>query len=287
MYVVDLLKKLGFLAPSRYMGTCWWRIPREFKTTDIGDMAEWMQEALALPIDADLKALGLAAQRDVGVSMLGGDGDVEAVSLPRQSNLAERAEMEQDEESEEEYQPRERKPAAQEDEDEDAEQDDGDDGEERKRKKKAKKERKKQRKKERKADKKKKRKSRKRKRAEAGDSAGEEAEVGGEHQNKRRKLNLNTGDGDGDAEGDAFFNDVDTDSEQEAPADQKPVVAAQQEVHVMNTPAINKFKNLDLKENQHNALNLPSAAEADAEEEEQIVRKKKSKRNFVSDSESD
>merc|ERR1712129_175076 len=100
MYVVDLLRKLGFLAPSRYMGTCFWRIPREFKTTDIGDMAEWMEEALALPIDADLKALGLAAQRD-GVAMPGADdaGDV-ASSRQRQSNLAEQTEDVEDVEDE-------------------------------------------------------------------------------------------------------------------------------------------------------------------------------------------
>merc|ERR1712129_424133 len=120
-----------------YMGTWWWRIPREFKTTDIGGMAEWMEQALALPIDADLKALGLAAQRD-GVAMPGahGAGDV-ASSRQRQSNLAEQTEDVEDE-SEEEYQPRERGQMAEDD-------DDGDDDEAaKKRKKKAKKERKKQ-----------------------------------------------------------------------------------------------------------------------------------------------
>ena len=28
-FLTDLLTKLGFLAPSKYTGTCWWRIPRE------------------------------------------------------------------------------------------------------------------------------------------------------------------------------------------------------------------------------------------------------------------
>ena len=29
IYVKDILTKLGFLAPNKYIGTCWWRIPRE------------------------------------------------------------------------------------------------------------------------------------------------------------------------------------------------------------------------------------------------------------------
>ena len=29
MYLKDLLLKLGYLAPNKYIGTCWWRIPRE------------------------------------------------------------------------------------------------------------------------------------------------------------------------------------------------------------------------------------------------------------------
>merc|ERR1712129_101077 len=132
MYVVDLLRKLGFLAPSRYMGTCFWRIPREFKTTDIGDMAEWMEEALALPIDADLKALGLAAQRD-RVAMPGDEeNEAMAARLP-QSNLAEEAE---EDESEEEYQPRERGQRMEEESDGDEDGDGDNDEAERKRKKK-------------------------------------------------------------------------------------------------------------------------------------------------------
>merc|ERR1712129_394221 len=87
------------------------------------------------------------------------------------------------------------------------------------------------------------------------------------------------------------------DKEKEAEAEEEV-----HSVHVMNTPAINKFKNLDLKDNEQTTLDLnadkpdtnvkaPAAAKKDddddEEEEEQIVRKKKSKRNFVSDSESD
>lgn len=33
MYLKDLLLKLGYLAPNKYMGTCWWRIPRELLST--------------------------------------------------------------------------------------------------------------------------------------------------------------------------------------------------------------------------------------------------------------
>jgi len=278
LYAVDLLRKLGFLAPSRYTGTCWWRIPREFKTTDIGDMAQWMEEALALPIDADLKALG------IGVGMgsaahserAAGHGAM-ASSHPRPSNVEEQAEVEveAEDESEEEYEPREQRRMA--------EGGDGDEAE-KKRKRKANKERKKRRRKEKKEKKesKKKRKSRKRKRPEAD----EEEEKGAR---KRRKLNLNTGDGDGDVEGDSFFDDVHSDSDRDREGEQKEKENTDTENRrEMNSSAI-KLKNLDLKGNEHSAPAAAADADADTdrEEEELIVHKKKSKRRFVSDSESD
>merc|ERR1712129_267633 len=93
--------------------------------------------------------------------------------------------------------------------------------------------------------------------------------------------------------------DTDNSKKQETEKETEKETATEEvhSVHVMNTPAINKFKNLDLKETEQTALSLNDAKPptdvkdpapaAEEEEEEQIVRKKKSKRKFVSDSESD
>merc|ERR1712154_432105 len=56
-YLIGLLEKLGFIAPNKYLGTCWWRVPREFKTTDIRNMVELIKEAIKLPFNADLRTL--------------------------------------------------------------------------------------------------------------------------------------------------------------------------------------------------------------------------------------
>merc|ERR1712204_82590 len=96
--LLDLLKKLGFLCPNKYLGTCWWRIPREFKTSDIEQIVNLMKEAQELPSDADLSALcplnGDALQIELDVDM----SDVDM----NNDNCNEKKEQSGD--SEEEYQ---------------------------------------------------------------------------------------------------------------------------------------------------------------------------------------
>merc|ERR1712228_350193 len=80
--LIDLLRKLGFLAPNKYLGTCWWRIPREFKTSDLDQMVELMTEAIELPNDADLNELCPLNGESMNIQLLHDDsGNVAPVSM--------------------------------------------------------------------------------------------------------------------------------------------------------------------------------------------------------------
>jgi len=299
-FVGDLLSKLGFLAPTKYTGTCWWRIPREFKTSDISMMTELMDEALKLPLNADLRALcgANAFSREIGA--FGDDQGVEDEEVRvRSQQIMESAESGQRGRGKEEASGSEEEmefgalstvEAVNE----------GAESTKKKKQKKRKSERRKRKKSERRdGDRKssKKRKSRKRKRAEP-ESEGEDDGLGGDFEVKRRRLTVNADAGGDEEDGDDFFGDVGgDDSDDQNGNDNVNVDGAQKEnehdedmdsAPAINTSQIQKFRSLSLGENQ-NVLNAVAAETSEAEPEPipKQSAAQKPRRRFVSDSDSD
>ena len=285
-------------------------------------MTELIQSALELPIDADLRALCGSNEQPVEIALFDGDQVEDEAVRAQSQQLMESAAMENGQGIEREMgsERRDKEEASGSEEefqfgdgDGDGDEEDGDPQSERKRKKKEEKRSKKKRKRERKKRKrsergdgekrkssKKKRKSRKRKRVES-DSDGEEEGVGGVVATKRRRLNVNAAaDGDGGDDEEDFFGDLAGDDSEEQNGKENENVAVEvgasgkekdgdirmDSNQVMNTPQIQKFRSLSLGENQ-NVLNAVAEEMNDAEPVNDEVAPKKSKRRFVSDSDSD
>jgi len=302
LYITDLLTKLGYLAPNKYMGACWWRIPREFKLTEISQMAQYIKDATELPIDADLHQL--CVQSEVVSESEAGNGDNAEHKQPSEPE----PEPEPEHESESEYHVStvtEMKQIGRED-DTEIERETS--------KTKEKKEKKKQKKKKKKDKKKKneKKKHKKRMNLEDGAEASDEAHRSKKRKksrkrkreqshhedqdlrNKRRRLNMNGnvgGDSDTETEEQNFFqNDMDEDAgnEQANDADVDMDIDTEMQSHQQ----LQHFEGLSLNENVNKLNTLDTNADDNEQSDAEVVPRKgvslrTKKRAFISDSESD
>lgn len=253
------------------------------KTSDISMITELIKEALALPIDADLKTLCGSNPQRLEIAAFDDEEEIENEVVRAQSQqLMESMAMNNEPSNE-----RAKEEASDSEEEFQFDPISAVKGNEKKEKKEKRKSSRK-------------RKSRKRKRAES-DSDDEEDEFNGEVEVKRRKLTVNGVGGGDDAEEEEedFFGDLggddSDDPDENANGQMERVAEREQDDDVsmeknqsMNTPQIQKFRSLSLGENQ-NVLNAvaeeTNVVETEVVPEQSAV--KKSKRRFVSDSDSD